>query len=289
MPLALAVLTLTYLLLKDLLTQQSATSKRTEPRYLCHLVMCSLISLPLPQTINPVLYDRLYHTLNLSSLPKPEFPFQRVDVQVPRDQSAKVYATPQKLQGEFPSASTTPMFPSKPSGPQPVPLLQPVASPYAPVGTHPSQQQHAGYYAPVVTGPQTIGYPRPALPVTDHPAPVTYPLGAPLGVASGIKPVATTPLSNVPPPPSTTDSRTTDTLAAWNDPPMMKPKKVWPNRSPVSFELLIPPSSPDLHPSWAHFGTNHGSYHSSSDAYSAVIGRRRCTAILHTTTYPAVD
>lgn len=172
-----------------------------------------------------MLYDRLYHALNLSSLPKPEFPFQRVDVQTPRDQGAKIDLTPQKPQVAFPPVSLAATVPSKPTGPQPVPLAQPGAMAYAPLGT---QQPMNSYYTPAVTGPQAISYPRTAPPTTEHAAPVTHPFGNlnPMGVPSA-KPMVTPPLATVPlASPTDTGLRTTDTMAAWNDPPMLKAKKV---------------------------------------------------------------
>ncbi|KAL5502041.1 hypothetical protein EMCRGX_G008739 [Ephydatia muelleri] len=156
------------------------------------------------KAINAVLYDRLYHSLNLTSLPKPEFPFQRVDVQTSRDRNSKVDLTPQK---------------PKPV-PQPVLPAHPGTTPYAPLGPHPSQQPLGNYYTPGITGPQTISYPRPAPPSSDLTAPVTHSLGTPnpVGVASSAPKPMATPLHPLTP-------MTTDTMAAWNDPPMLKAKK----------------------------------------------------------------
>lgn len=166
------------------------------------------------KTINAVLYDRLYHALNLTSLPKPEFPFKRIDVVPIRDQNA----TPQKQQ-EFPSIPTNTPLSSRPTGPQP--LTQPGVMPYAmPVAYSSPQQPAGGYYTPGISGPQSVSYTRPTV---DHAAPVPQPVGIPKPVgptSSGTMPIVTPPVSSALPNPLTTDTAT-----AWNDPPMLKAKK----------------------------------------------------------------
>ena len=216
-----------------------------------------------------MLYDRLYHSLNLTSLPKPEFPFQRVDVQTPRDHNTKVDCTPQKQKIEFPSASTTTVFPSRPTGPQPVPPAQPGTTSYTPMV---SQQPLGNYYTPGIPGPQTISYNRPAPPSTDHTAPVTHTLGTPnpVGVAStGPKPMTTPPLSNVP-----LTSMTTDAMASWNEEGSVA------TPTPCPSPHFIP--SPDLTASWPHPCHAH---HSPGDGYPTTPDTH--TSHLHTITCAA--
>ena len=197
---------------------------------------------------NAILHDRLYQSQAHPTGQKPEFPFQPINVQ-PQSATPAVPTTRQQDVTTFqPQADvTTGLIPdvtattANPYALQPRTYLQPLV---------PTDQPSGGFYGTSVSEPNSFGS---QLPGHTYAA-ITQPLGPsmmtsysqpldqgippqdvgginqPLGIQPGnFNPSSQVDVSQPPPPPTGVPAYSrngTDTYETWNDPPMLRTKKV---------------------------------------------------------------
>ena len=205
------------------------------------------------QDASDVLHDRVFQALGQPTGTTPKFPFQRIDVQP--QQAAPSPAPTQDLTPSQPTAearATTGLMPTQPIAANPYamnpasyhqPANQPVVSGYVYGGPTSEQAGVSNPYGSIMQplGPGTLGTYPPStslpsdpvgaaaggIPVDNVPAPQPIGMqpgffnpaaaktGGPIGSQAGMAP---------PPPPPTSSTKSEGNT--WNDPPLLKPKKV---------------------------------------------------------------